>query len=279
MKKALLAVVLLPALGYAGYVGSMALPAAERSEEFSARLNTLAERAEAGAQHLRERGPATATLKDACRAVPQVDRLQLLAYYGEPAPAVLAPLEKQAHYFPGKQLFALKAPGLARWDTEEEVKHSALPWRPRSAAKFFEDLLTSPPGEWGWRKNRWNEPFNHPLAEVRVLVVHQLQALTLPAVLGTTYTPGTMTFHSGLFNASTGERLCDGTTQLVQEGQVDVRGRGRTEQEAQADLERGKDWAVVATFIFKTYEFSLGSVCALGGAALCKATGYPAEAW
>lgn len=281
MKKGVLALVLVPALGYGGYLATLALPAAERSAEFSERINKLGGHAEAGAQLLRERGPSAVPFHDACKSVvTPVEKLQVFAYYGQPDETALAPLGNQAKYFPARQVFALKAAGLARWDTTEEVKHSSLPWRPRGALQFFEDLLTSPPGEHAWRKNRWNEPFNHPLAEVRYLLVHQLEALTPPRVIdGQSYAPGSMTFHSGLFNASTGERLCDGRTTLAQTGKVELRGRGKTQEEAQADLAQSRDGAVVATFVFQTYEFSLGSACALGGAALCQATGYPVASW
>lgn len=280
MKKALLALLLVPALGYAGYLTMMAIPAAERSTEFSARINKLGELAEAGAQRLRSPSTTTASLREACRAVEPVDRLQLLAYYGDPGAGALTALGNQATYFPAKQIFAVKAAGEARWDREEEVKHSALPWRPRSAATFFEDLLTSSPGEWDWRKQRWNEPFNHPLAEVRYLVVHQLQSLQVPALVGgTSYQAGSMSFRSALLNASTGEQLCEGLTVLSQDGKVEIRGRGQTAEAAQKDMESSKERALMATFIFKTHEYALGSVCPLGGAALCKATGYPFEGW
>jgi hypothetical protein len=279
VKKLLLAVLLIPALGYAGYLTTMAIPAAERSTEFSARINRLGTLAEAGAQRLHASG-STQTLREACRTVEPVDRLQLLAYFGAPADDALTPLGQQAKYFPARQIFALKPPGEARWDTEETVKHSALPWRPRSAFAFFEDLLTSPPGEWGWRKQRWNEPFNHPLAEVRYLVVHQLKSLQVPSLTSaTTYQAGSMSFRSALLNASTGEQLCEGATVLAQDGKVEVRGRGHTDAEAQKDLEGSKDRALLGTFIFKTHEFALGTVCSLGGTALCKATGYPYEGW
>lgn len=270
---------LIPALGYAGYLMTMAIPAAERSVEFAARINRLGTLAEAGAQRLHGPG-STVALRQACGAVEPVDRLQLLAYFGEPADDTLAALGNQATYFPARQLFALKPAGTARWDQDEEVKHSALPWTPRSAFTFFEDLITSPPGEWPWRKQRWNEPFNHPLNEVRYLVVHQLQSLQAPSLVGgTSYQAGSMSFRSALLNASTGEQLCEGLTVLNQQGAVELRGRGKTDAEAQKDLESSKDRALLATFIFKTDEFALGSVCSLGGSALCTATGYPFEGW
>lgn len=280
MKKLLPALVLVPALGYLGFVLTMALPAAERSAELGDRITKLAAHAEKGAQLLAERGMVETTLRDACRTVAPVEPLQLLAYYGEPKPAALAPLGNQAKYFPAKQIFALNAPGQTSWDKDVEVKHTSLPWRVRGVGTFVEDLLTSPPGEWGWRKNRWNEPFHHPLSEVRYVVVHQLESVVAPKLVdGQSYVPGTMTFHSGLFNASTGERLCDGKSVLLQDGKVEVRGRGHTQEEAQANLEGSKEGALMATFVFKTYEFSLGTVCALGGGAVCQATGYPAGIW
>lgn len=275
MKKVLLALVVLPTLGYAGYVLTMAVPAAERSLELSGRVNKLGALAEAGAQRLKT-STQTRTLNEACAALAPVDRLQLLGYFGEPEGAVLAPLERQAMYFPAKQIFAMKTKGETRWDQEEEVKHVSLPWYPRSAGKFFEDLLTSPPSEWSWRKQRWNEPFNHPLSEVRYLVVHQLQSLKLPTLVGgTSYQAGAMFFRSSILNASNGQTLCEGLTTLSQNGVVDVRGRGHTEADAQRDLEGSKDRALIATYLFQTYEFALGTVCALGGAELCRATGYP----
>ncbi len=274
MKKVLLALVVLPALGYAGYVLTMAVPAAERSRELAERVNKLGALAEAGSQRLKG-STETRPLNEACGALTPVDRLQLLAYFAEPEAGVLAPLESQATYFPAKQIFVMKTKGETRWDAEEDVKHVSLPWYPRTAAKFFEDLLTSPPSEWGWRKQRWNEPFNHPLSEIRYVVVHQLLSLKLPTLVGaTSYSAGAMFFRTGILNASNGQTLCEGLTTLSQSGVVDVRGRGKTEADAQKNLEGSKDGALIATYIFQTYEFALGTVCALGGAELCRTTGY-----
>ena len=66
---------------------------------------------------------------------------------------------------------------------------------------------------------------------------------------------------------------------LAQDGKVEVRGRGQTQDEAEKDLARGRDWSVLASFIFDTHPFSLGAACGLGGAKLCEAAGYPQAAW
>jgi hypothetical protein len=200
-----------------------------------------------------------------CRNVPRLDLLDVLAYFPKPATERISALPKDS-LFPSRRVFGVNPERFVLADV-------AHPWRHQTVVDFLEDLLGASPGEWGWRSERWNEPFNHALSGTKYLVVHHLAELQPPLLRGDdAYEPGVMRFRSAVLDASSGAVLCSGLSVLTQKGDVHVVGSGRTKAEAREAVEKNRERELMSMFVIQSHFFALGELCSLGGERLCKLT-------
>lgn len=265
MKKVLLGVVALVVL-YLCAALALSVRAASRGAAHNAELTRLAALGDAAAAKLdpvplAELNP----LGEACQKLPRVEHLEILAYFPQPAGERITAIPKDS-LLPSREVFGI--------DSERyEVANVSDPWRSQSVTRFLEDLLGDVPTEWGWRSERWNEPFHHPLTGTKYLVVHALAELQPPTLLGKdAYEPGVMRFRSVVLDAKSGAVLCSGHSVLTQHGDVHVAGSGKTKSEAEAAVEQNREGELMSMFIIQTHFFALGELCSLGGKKLCELT-------
>ena len=278
------------ALVYVGTALVLAVIAASNATKHVAELSRLSALGDAAAAKL-ELAPlwTLQPLRQACAKVPHVEPDEVLAYFPAAVAERLAALPKDS-LFPSQRIFGL--------DTQRfEIKSVGSPWREDSVVDFLEDLLGDAPAEWGWRKERWNEPFHHPLFGTKVLVVHHLASLEPSRLIGTYqpgettfgsrertyrsavrliakegYEPGEMVFRSAVLDARSGAILCSGLSVVGQKGSVYVSGSGTTKAGAEAAAERNREGRLLEMLVIETHFFALGEACSLGGERLCKLT-------
>ena len=181
-------------------------------------------------------------LREACAKVPHAEPGEVLAYFPAAVADRIAALPQDS-LFPSRRIFGV---GTERF----EIVSWDVPWRGRAVVDFLEDLLSAAPTDWGWRKERWNEPLHRPPFGARYLVVHHLEMLGPPRLIGTYqpgetvfnsrermylshvwliakegYEPGEMLFRSAVLDAKSGAVLCSGLSVLRQRDIVYVSGR------------------------------------------------------
>lgn len=265
MKKVLLGVMIL-ALVYAGAALVLSVIAASNATKHVAELTRLAALGDAAAAKL-ELVPLgeLQPLQQTCQKVPHVDFSEVVAYFPAAVAERITALPKDSR-FPSQRIFGV--------DTERfGIADVGAPWREDTVGDFVVDLLGDAPSAWGWRKERWNDPFHHSLFGTKYLVVHHLASLKPPRLIGKdAYESGEMTFRSAVLDARSGAVHCSGRSVLTQEGTVHVSGSGKTKADAEAAVERNREGELLGMFVIQTHHFALGEACSLGGERLCKLT-------
>jgi len=289
VKKALLGAAIL-ALAYLGTALVLSMIAASNSAQHAAELTRLAALGDGAAAKL-ELVPLweLQPLREACAKVPHAELGEVLAYFPAATAERIAALPKDS-LFPSRAIFGV--------DTERfGIASVEGPWRGRTFVTFLQDLLGDAPTGWGWRKERWNEPFHHPLFGTKYLIVHHLARLEPSRLIGTyrpgetvfssrdgthrsmvrliakeDYEPGELTFRSAVFDARSAAVLCSGLSALGQKGAVYVSGSGTTKAGAEEAVERSREGRLLEMQVIETHVFALGEVCWLGGEQLCKLT-------
>ncbi|MFT3711324.1 MAG: hypothetical protein QM817_27140 [Archangium sp.] len=246
---------------YSIFVVITAIRTKGRQDAFVAELNDLAAKADALKLETKD-----ATLTEACTKLPRVEMKQLIAIIPKAADGLVSD-ERALKDFGHARIF-----GRATDSYSAGLENAQLPLESWPVEKWIFEFFSDFPIYWDLYFSWAYRPLKHDLSDVNYVVVHKLRSLDMPRVSSTTYEPGHMTFDSAVLDAKTGKVLCEGNTSSDQTGTVQVSGSGRTQADAQQNLEERKEENVVSMFLIDVDFFALRPVCWLGGESLCTIT-------
>lgn len=251
MKKVILGLVVF-AVVYLAIALGLSIRASGQNAAFRAQLDRLDELGTRTAAAL-EVAPAQ-TLAQACKALPEVKRTAVKAYFPKSSVDVA-----DLKWIPQR---AIQDSDVVEW-----------PWRTRETEYFMFELMSDFPPYWPMYLEYATEPFGDDLADTKYLVVHLLTGVTRPRVLDEkAYEAGQLTFNSAVVDATTGKVLCAGSAVVTETREVHVTGHGKTDLDAKEDAARKTEEELLTDLGFAARHFALGEVCWIGGEYLCTTT-------